>query len=69
KAGLALVFVIPLLTLGLGQGWHVPVGTLASLALLAMILARSCREATGKNPALSPAKSGYPRPSSAPYRS
>ncbi len=69
KAGLALVFVIPLLTLGLGQGWHVPVGPLASLALLAMILARSCREAAGKNPALSPAKSGYPRPSSAPYRS
>ncbi|HXP13267.1 MAG TPA: glycosyltransferase family 87 protein [Stellaceae bacterium] len=69
KAGLALVFAVPLLALGFGQGWHVPVGPLASLLLLAMVLARSCREAAGKNPALSRAEPGYPRPSSAPYRS
>jgi len=69
KSGLALVFAVPLLTLGLGQGWHVPVGPFASLLLLAMILARARREASGKNLALSPAVPGYPRPSSAPYRS
>jgi len=69
KAGLALVFVIPLLALGIGQGWHVPVGPLASLLLLAMVLARSYREAIGEDRALSRAEPGYPRPSSAPYRS
>jgi alpha-1,2-mannosyltransferase len=69
KTGLALVFVIPLLTLGLGQGWHVPVGPLASLLLLAMVLARAARETAGRKQALSPAEPGYPRPSSAPYRS
>jgi len=69
KAGLALVFAVPLLTLGIGQGWRVPVGPLASLVLLAMILARSFQEASGKSRALSPAKAGYPRPASAPHRS
>ncbi len=69
KAGLALVFAVPLLTLGIGQGWHVPVGPLASLLLLAMIVARSYRAEAGEDRALSRAEPGYPRPSSAPYRS
>lgn len=69
KAGLALVFAVPLLTLGLGQGWHVPVGPIASLVLLAMIVARSYRAEAGEDRALSRAEPGYPRPSSAPYRS
>ena len=47
KAALVLVFVLPLLTLGVGQGWHVPVGPLASLLLLAMTLARVKRVASG----------------------
>jgi alpha-1,2-mannosyltransferase len=47
KAALVLVFVLPLLTLGIGQGWHVPVGPLASLLLLAMTLARVKRVASG----------------------
>jgi alpha-1,2-mannosyltransferase len=48
KAALALVFVVPLLSLGIGQGWHVPVGPLASLLLLAMTLARVKRVASGR---------------------
>ena len=48
KTALALVFVVPLLTLGIGQGWHVPVGPLASLLLLAMTLARVNRVASGR---------------------
>jgi len=48
KTALALVFVLPLLTLGIGQGWHVPVGPLASLLLLAMTLARVNRVASGR---------------------
>src|ERR1700722_20051008 len=47
KAALVLVFVLPLLTLGVGQGWSVPVGPLASLLLLAMTLARVKRVASG----------------------
>jgi hypothetical protein len=49
KTALALVFVVPLLTLGIGQGWHVPVGPLASLLLLAMTLARVNRVASGRS--------------------
>ena len=49
KTALALVFVVPLLTLGIGQGWHGPGGPLASLLLLAMTLARVNRVASGRS--------------------
>ncbi|HUE18516.1 MAG TPA: hypothetical protein VMQ63_01995, partial [Stellaceae bacterium] len=44
KTSIVLIFIVPLLTLGLGQSWHVPVAPLAAILLLANALRRAQRE-------------------------
>jgi hypothetical protein len=44
KTSIVLIFIVPLLTLGLGQSWHVPVAPLAAVLLLANALRRAQRE-------------------------
>jgi hypothetical protein len=51
KASIVLIFIVPLLTLGLGQSWHLPVAPLAAILLLANALRRAQREAAVAPPA------------------
>ena len=44
KTSIVLIFIVPLLTLGLGQSWHVRVAPLAAVLLLANALRRAQRE-------------------------
>lgn len=44
KAGLAVLFVVPLLSRNVGAAWHVPLGSFAVIGLLAFVVAHMCHE-------------------------